>query len=86
VKRKGVLGNGRQRERLNVILAPVLTKQKSADLVGHHFAASQTMGMMAQATVEVSHVRLALDRTPVGSALPRARFEGQTSQILLTPL
>jgi hypothetical protein len=35
------------------------------------------MVLMAQAAPEVSHVRLALEGTPVGSALPGARFEGR---------
>jgi hypothetical protein len=35
------------------------------------------MALMAQATAEVSHIRLALEGTPMGSALPKARFEGR---------
>lgn len=35
------------------------------------------MALMAQATTEVSHIRLALEGTPVGSALPGAKFEGR---------
>jgi hypothetical protein len=56
----------------NEVTVTVSNQTKPWESSEHHCIASQSMVIMVQVTLEECNIRLALEATPVGSALPDA--------------